>query len=121
MNLRNQILPWFVRLAAFAPMLQLLANATPEVADPTAAYSPGGMHYPYGALSPELAREVQRADVGNPPSRFGKLTSKQWAYGATWTSRISGPCQIRTRRRNRNRGATTRSMSRSAATARRPT
>jgi len=47
-------------------------------------YRPGGMQPPYGRLSPELEREVALADRGNPPSRFGKLMSRQWSYGATW-------------------------------------
>jgi len=85
MNSENQILPWFVRLGAVALALQPLARAAPEVPNPNATYSPGGMHYPYGVLSPELARTVENADVGNPPSPFGRQTSRQWAYGATWT------------------------------------
>jgi len=84
MNLRTQIPSWPVLLGVSALLLRS-AHAAPEVPDPNATYHPGGMHYPYGALSPELAREVQRTDAGNPPSRFGKLMSKQWAYGAVWT------------------------------------
>ena len=78
------ILVW-LKTGAFALVLSSFAHAAPEVPDPNAAYQSGGMSPPYGALSPELVREVLRADVGDPPSRFGKLTSKQWAYGATWT------------------------------------
>lgn len=85
MNLRNRILSRSIHLGIVALALQPLARAAPEAPAPDATYHPGGMAYPYGTLSPELAREVQRADTGNPPSRFGRLTSRQWAYGATWT------------------------------------
>ena len=85
MNRRKQILPWTISLGAAALGLRLLVQAAPEVPDPSSPYQPGGMHYPYGALSPELARTVENADTGNPPSRFGRQASKQWAYGATWT------------------------------------
>jgi YVTN family beta-propeller protein len=54
-------------------------------------YAPGGMQPPYGVLSPELARTVQQADKGNPPSRFGRLTSRQWTYGASWTRDVLRP------------------------------
>ncbi|AOS45602.1 hypothetical protein Verru16b_02685 [Lacunisphaera limnophila] len=67
------------------PVLLLLAQAAPPAADPAPVYPAGGMQPPYGPLSPELSRTVQAADTGNPPSRFGRLMSRQWAYGATWT------------------------------------
>jgi YVTN family beta-propeller protein len=85
MNLKNQIMPWLVRLGAFALALHPIARGADEGSESNAAYQPSGMGYPYGVLSPELVREVLRADAGDPPSRFGKLTSKQWTYGATWT------------------------------------
>jgi YVTN family beta-propeller protein len=66
-------------------LLPSVGLAAPENTEPNATYQPGGMQPPYGVLSPELEREVQRADVGNPPSRFGRQTSRQWAYGAAWT------------------------------------
>ena len=66
---------------AIATQLPLSA-AVPEAEN---VYPAGGMHRPYGLLSPELAQVVAEADRGNPPSRFGKLMSRHWAYGATWT------------------------------------
>lgn len=65
--------------------LHAAATFAANSAAPAPDYNPGGMFAPYGALSPELARAVAAADIGNPPSRFGRLMSKQWAYGATWT------------------------------------
>ena len=84
MNLKNLLSPWSMRLGAIALVLPT-AHAPAAEPDPSATYQPGGMHAPYGTLSPELGRTVENADLGNPPSRFGKQTSKQWAYGATWT------------------------------------
>jgi len=85
MTLKNHMLTWVVRLGVAALTLPALVRAVPEAPDTNTPYQPGGMQFPYGALSPELMREVARADTGNPPSRFGKLMSRQWAYGATWT------------------------------------
>lgn len=85
MPLKTQILSWVARLGCIALLLPALAGATAEAPPADTPYHPGGMQFPYGALSPELMREVARADTGNPPSRFGKLMSRQWAYGATWT------------------------------------
>lgn len=85
MRLAQQIQTGLAHMGALALVWPTLAPAAPEASTPSAVYQPSGMVYPYGVLSPELAREVRRADVGSPPSRFGKLTSKQWAYGATWT------------------------------------
>ena len=77
MRRRKHLLPWVAGLSV--PALLLLAQS-----DPDPVYHPGGMQPPYGALSPELARAVAEADQGNPPSRFGRLMSRQWAYGASW-------------------------------------
>jgi len=85
MNFKTLNFSWSICLGAAALVLPLGANAAENIADPSTTYLPGGMQPPYGVLSPELARTVHDADVGNPPSRFGKQTSKQWAYGATWT------------------------------------
>ena len=81
----RHLLPWFAPLGVLAFALQSAASAAPEASEPEVIYQSGGMQYPYGVLSPELAQTVQRVDVGNPPSRFGKLMSKQWNYGASWT------------------------------------
>ena len=77
MNLRT-----LVTLSLVGPGIVALAAPSP---DASAVYNAGGMHAPFGALSPELAAVVQQADTGNPPSRFGRQASRQWAYGATWT------------------------------------
>jgi len=84
MNRRSHFFSQPVWLSAIALALPAAASAASEEAD-TAPYQPSGMAYPYRVLSPELADEVSRADFGDPPSRFGKLTSQQWTYGATWT------------------------------------
>lgn len=63
----------------------LFAKDSDRTAELPLTYQPGGLVYPYGLLSPELANELAQVDHGNPASRFGKLTSKQWAYGKTWT------------------------------------
>jgi len=78
---------WIIYFGSVWAALAFLsfAHAAPaEVPESNAVYQPGGMSPPYGLLSPELVREVLRADTGNPPSRFGKQMSKHWAYGTAW-------------------------------------
>lgn len=82
-KLRRQITRCFAALGAAAFLLAAFLGATDAPADAT--YPAGGMQPPYGVLSPELARTSADADRGSPPSRFGKLMSRQWAYGATWS------------------------------------
>lgn len=60
-------------------------GAAPTTPPADTIYQAGGMQPPYGVLSPELAQTVAGADHGDPPSRYGKLMSRQWAYGATWS------------------------------------
>lgn len=72
---RQRILSIAVSLVAFSTL--------PAETTAPAVYAPGGMAAPYGALSPELAREVASIR-GNPSSVYGKLMSRQWAYGAQW-------------------------------------
>ncbi len=79
----------FLRLVV-PPLLLLVAGTavvgvTEQTQTPSEIYASGGMHPPYGRLSPELEREVALANHGTSPSRFGKLMSKQWSYGAEWT------------------------------------
>lgn len=84
MKAKKSLLRWFSGLSLVTIAISSILNAWSKE-DPKLIYQPGGMHPPYGVLSPELQREVQLADSGQPPSRFGKLMSKQWAYGAKWT------------------------------------
>ncbi len=92
MKTSHQLLPWSLAAGVIALTQPLSAHAAAEAPGPDTTYQAGGMHYPYGTLSPELARELQHAAPGgSPSSRFGKLTSQQWEYGHTWTRRNLTP------------------------------
>ncbi|HMD61760.1 MAG TPA: hypothetical protein VKG78_10020 [Opitutaceae bacterium] len=76
------------RLARTGALLVLLPGTPAGAQDGggKAGSAPSGMLAPYGVLSPEISADVDRAGIGgNPPSRFGKLTSRQWEYGGSWT------------------------------------